>query len=72
MTESTIPKEIIKELELQKPSCPPKEVTIIFDKGQAVVRIPTYFNDVIRIVKGSRFKISLIEGEPALKLELVK
>ena len=72
MEDSTIPKDIIKELELKKPAVQAKIVNTIFDKEQAIVRIPTYFNFVLGIKRGSKFKISLVEGEQALKLELIK
>lgn len=72
---TTIPEDILKELQLKKPTSPAKEVRIVFDKGQAVVRIPTYFNQIIGIEEGDKFKVSLIENKgekPTLKLEVVK
>jgi len=71
MKDTTIPKEVLETLGLKEPESPTKTVGVIFDKGQAIVRIPTYFNDILGIVKGSKFKISVLEKEKALKLELI-
>jgi antitoxin component of MazEF toxin-antitoxin module len=55
----TIPKEIYEQLKIKERKPIEKEVSLIFDKGQAIIRIPTVFNPLLDLQKGKKVIIKM-------------
>lgn len=71
--ERRLPVEVYADLQVGDRKELEKEVTLIFDKGQALIRFPTNFNLEMGWKKGDKLKVRVEEGEPRIiQCELVK
>jgi len=76
MEKPHFPEEVLKQVEfkISKPKPIEKTVNIIWDKGQALIRFPTKFNDELGLEKGDKFKLTIDSSKtpPELICRLIK
>ncbi len=73
-TEIKLPKEVYEELEIKEREEFRKEVKVIFDKKQAMIRFPTVLNEDLSLTEGDKFLLTVDKSFGKVKIicELVK
>lgn len=73
-TEVKLPKEIYEELKIKEREEFRKEVKVIFDKKQAMIRFPTVLTSDLGLKEGDRVLLSVDKSSRKVKIvcELVK
>lgn len=73
-TEIKLPKEVYEELKIKEREEFRKEVKVIFDKKQAMVRFPTVLTDDLRLNEGDKFLLTVDKSSGTVRIicDLIK
>jgi len=73
-TEIKLPKEVYEELKIKEREEFQKEVKVIFDKKQAMVRFPTVLTDDLRLNEGDKFLLTVDKSSGTVRIicDLIK
>lgn len=72
--EIKLPKEVYEELQIKERKEFQKEVKIIFDKKQAMIRFPTVLIEDLGLMEGDKFLLTLDKSSGKVRIicELIK
>jgi len=72
--EIKLPKEVYEELKIKEREEFQKEVKVIFDKKQAMVRFPTVLTDDLRLNEGDKFLLTVDKSSGTVRIicDLIK
>lgn len=65
MEKNVLSKEEIEELQLKPAQEISEETSILFDRNQPVIRIPTKISSYIKVKRGDRIKIIINKKNPS-------